>query len=199
MSDLFDEKAKDWDADEMIKQLSSAVGSSIIKYTPLHNQMNVMDFGAGTGLISSHIAPLVNKIIAVDISNAMLDKLIAKQELKGKVEAICQDITTTPLDTQFDLIMSAMALHHVKDTNNLMQVFCQHLKPGAMLALADLDKEDGSFHPENIEGVYHSGFEREVLKSIMENSGFKDIQFFTAHTINKNEKNYPVFLITATK
>jgi len=199
MPDLFNEKAKDWDADEMIKQLSSAVGSSILEQISLHTQMQVMDFGAGTGLISSHIAPQVNKIMAVDISKAMLDKLIAKPELEGKVEAVCQDITATPLDTQFDLIMSAMALHHVEDTSNLMRVFFSHLKPGGMIALADLDKEDGSFHPEDIKGVYHSGFERDALKIILENNGFKDIQFFTAHTINKNEKSYPVFLVIATK
>lgn len=31
MSDLFDEKAKDWDVNEMILQLSKATSSAIIK------------------------------------------------------------------------------------------------------------------------------------------------------------------------
>ena len=163
MSDHFNEKAKTWDVDEMVKNLSSAVGASILEHTSLKSQMNVLDFGAGTGLISSHVAPLVNKIIAVDISKAMLDKLVAKPELQDKVEALCQDILDTPLSTQFDLIMSAMAMHHVDDTNKLIQTFSDHLASGAQLALADLDKEDGSFHPADIEGVYHSGFERYSL------------------------------------
>ena len=50
MSDLFNEKAKDWDASEMKKMISSAVSASILEHVPLHQQMNVMDFGAGTGL-----------------------------------------------------------------------------------------------------------------------------------------------------
>jgi len=50
----------------------------------LHEQMRVMDFGAGTGLISSQVAPLVKKIVAVDISEAMLNKLVAKPELQEK-------------------------------------------------------------------------------------------------------------------
>lgn len=161
--------------------------------------MDVMDFGAGTGLISSHVAPLVNKIVAVDISKAMLDRLILKPELQGKVEVVCQDITDKPMDTQFDLIMSAMALHHVEDTQKLMNTFSRHLKPGAKVALADLDKEDGSFHPEGTEGIFHPGFERDELQTFLENDGFDDIQFFTAHIIRKEDKQYPVFLVIATK
>ena len=46
MSEYFDNKARDWDADDMVKQLSSAIGSAILEQVPLHNQMDVMDFGA---------------------------------------------------------------------------------------------------------------------------------------------------------
>ena len=199
MTDLFNEKAKDWDADEMKKALSSAVGSSILQHVRLSDQMVVMDFGAGTGLISSHVAPLVNKIAAIDVSKAMLDQLVLKPELQGNVEAVCQDIILEPIDTQFDLIVSAMALHHVEDTGNLIRIFCEHLKPGAQVALADLDKEDGSFHPEDAQGVFHDGFERDELKTLLEKNGFDDIRFFTAHVINKEDKQYPVFLVTASK
>ena len=83
MSDLFTEKAQTWDADDMVVKLSSAIGSSILKNVPFDSQMDVLDFGAGTGLISSHVAPLVNKIVAVDVSSAMLDKLTSKPEFDG--------------------------------------------------------------------------------------------------------------------
>ncbi len=199
MADLFNEKAKDWDASEMKRLISSAVGSTILKHIPLHPQMDVMDFGAGTGLISSQVVPFVNKIVAVDISKAMLEKLISKPELQSKVKAVCQDITDKPMDTKFDLIMSAMAVHHVEDTLKLINTFYEHLKPGAKVALADLDKEDGSFHPEGSEGVFHSGFERDELQQMLESNGFNNVHFFTAHIIKKQEKQYPVFLVVATK
>jgi len=199
MSDLFNEKAKDWDASEMKRLISSKVSSSIVKHVPLHSKMDVIDFGAGTGLISSQIVPYVNKIIAVDISKAMLDKLVSKPELQGKVEAICQNIINEPLNSQFDLIMSAMALHHVEDTLELISTFSNHLKPGAKVALADLDKEDGSFHPEGTEGVFHAGFDRQALQTLLERNGFIDIQFYTAHIVHVKEKQYPVFLVVATK
>jgi putative AdoMet-dependent methyltransferase len=199
MSDLFNEKAKDWDASERKQLISSAVGAAILKNVPLNPQMNVMDFGAGTGLISAHIVPFVDKIVAVDISRAMLEKLTEKQEFQGKVEAVCQDITDKPIDAKFDLIISALALHHVEDTLKLINTFVEHLKPGAKVALADLDKEDGSFHPEGSEGVFHSGFERDELQTLLEKNGFYDVQFITIHTMQKNDKQYPIFLVVATK
>jgi cyclopropane fatty-acyl-phospholipid synthase-like methyltransferase len=199
MTDMFKEKAQDWDVNDRIKQLSSAIGSCIIKNVELNEQMHVLDFGAGTGLITSQVAPHVSKITAVDISQSMLDKLIAKQELKDKVQALCQDITSEPTGIEYDLIMSAMAMHHVEDTDNMVKQFAVHLKSGAKIALADLDKEDGSFHPKGVEGVYHDGFERDEFRATLAKHGFKDINFETAHTVNGETRPYPIFLALATK
>jgi SAM-dependent methyltransferase len=92
-----------------------------------------------------------------------------------------------------------MAMHHVPDTAALIQSFADHLIPGGRLALADLDTEDGSFHPDEAAGVFHNGFDRGELQTMLEKRGFSDIHFFTAHTIMKEGKAYPVFLVTATK
>jgi len=199
MSDLFDEKSKDWDTNDMIKALSSGVGATILEHVALNRQMSVMDFGAGTGLISAQVAPHVNKITAVDISESMLDKLAAKPELQGKVEVVRQDLLDSPALGKFDLIISAMALHHVEDTDRLIAKFAEHLDAGARIALADLDKEDGSFHPPETEGVYHFGFERDTLDAALQSHGFTEITFHTAHTVDKESGRYPVFLVTATK
>jgi len=199
MSEYFDKKAEDWDADDMVRSLSAAIGSAILEHVPLNNQTEVMDFGAGTGLISSYVAPLVRKIVAVDTSDAMLDALVAKPELHGKVEAVCRDITDRPLDAQLDLIMSAMAMHHVQDTHKLIQRFAEHLRPGGMVALADLDKEDGSFHPDEAAGVFHHGFDRDELRAILEMHGFENVHYLTAHTVAREDKEFPVFLVTGTK
>ena len=90
-------------------------------------------------------------------------------------------------------------MHHVEDTEHLIKTFALHLNPNGKIALADLDTEDGSFHPEDIEGVYHHGFDRDALRAILEQNGFADIEFVTAHTVNKEGKDYPIFLVTATR
>lgn len=199
MTDLFKEKAQDWDVNEMVKALSSGIGAAIYDNVSLNDAMHVMDFGAGTGLITAQVASRVNKVTAVDVSAAMLEQLAAKEELQGKVETLCQNILEQPIGTEFDLIVSAMAMHHVEDTDKMVQGFSEHLKSGAQVALADLDEEDGTFHPADVEGVYHDGFKRDVFQSVLERHGFKDISFVTAHTVNKEEKAYPIFLAVATK
>ena len=199
MADLFEEKAKDWDMNELVLNLSAAVGAAIKEQIELNDSMQVMDFGAGTGLVTTQIAEQVGKITAVDVSESMLDQLVAKEHLKLKVDAVCQDILDIPLDTRFDLIVSAMAMHHVKDTDALVQSFADHLKPGARIALADLDSEDGTFHPADTVGVFHNGFDRDEFQSILESKGFTDVNFVTAHTVNKEGRPYPIFLVTAVK
>jgi 2-polyprenyl-3-methyl-5-hydroxy-6-metoxy-1,4-benzoquinol methylase len=183
----------------MVKALSTGIGSAILDNVILNESMQVMDFGAGTGLITAQVANEVGKVTAVDVSQAMLDRLAAKEELRGKVEIVCQNIIEQPIGTEFDLIISAMAMHHVEDTDKMIQRFAEHLKPGARVALADLDEEDGSFHPEDVQGVYHSGFNREAFMDKLEAHGFKDIRFVTAHTASKEEKSYPIFLALASK
>ena len=199
MTDLFQEKAQDWDVNDMVKALSLGIGSAILENVTMDDSMQVMDFGAGTGLITAQVASKVGKVTAVDVSEAMLERLAAKDELRGKVEIVCQNILEQPIGTEFDLIVSAMAMHHVEDTDKMIKRFVEHLKPGARVALADLDEEDGTFHPEDAQGVHHSGFNREAFMKKLEANGFKDIRFVTAHTAGKEEKDYPIFLVLASK
>lgn len=147
MTDLFQDKAEDWDARPLPMMISEGVGKALLNGIELHEDMRVMDFGAGTGLICSHVASHVKRVYAVDISASMLEKLAAKPGLQGKVEPVCQDILERPLSQRFDLIVSAMALHHVEDTERVFRTFAQHLKPGGQIALADLDREDGIILP----------------------------------------------------
>ncbi|MDQ7002357.1 MAG: class I SAM-dependent methyltransferase [Ghiorsea sp.] len=122
------------------------------------------------------LAPYVAKVSAVDISPSMLAKLTEKLELQDKVDTFCQGILEQPLNQKFDVIISAMAMHHVEDTYKMIQAFAVHVKEGGQVALADLDKEDGSFHPTDIEGVYHDGFDQDMLKQKFVDAGNKGMK-----------------------
>jgi len=199
MSDLFQEKSETCDTNERIKKRSTAIGECILKNVALNKQMHILDFGAGTGLISTQIAPYVRQITAVDISESMLQKLISKPELKGVVKVLCHDLTTTPTGEKYDLIISAMSLHHIEDTNNLIKQFSAHLKEGGKIALSDLDTEPGTFHTPGSEGIFHFGFDRHELSQILMMNSFENIQFFTAYNEIKEDFLYPIFLVVATK
>lgn len=199
VSDLFEDKASDWDERPVPVQISVGVFEALERSVTLSADATVLDFGAGTGLVCSKVAPRVARVLAVDISRAMLDKLAAKPELAGKVEIFCQNILETPLEQRADLIVSAMAMHHVEDTRALARTLFDHLLPGGQVALADLDAEDGTFHPPDTEGVFHAGFERDALGALLQEVGFDEPTFTTAVDVTKEERTYPVFLVTATK
>lgn len=199
MTDLFVDKAADWDRRPVPQQISEGVFRAIQARVPLDEQLVVIDFGAGTGLLAGKLAPHVKQILAVDVSPAMLEQLAAKPELAGKVEIFCQDLLQTPLGRTADLAVSAMAMHHVEDTRGLIRALFAHLAPGGRVALADLDREDGSFHPPGTEGVFHTGFDRGALEALLREAGFVDIELATACEVTKETGSYPVFLVTATR
>lgn len=197
MTDLFQDKAADWDSRPFPQQISEGVVGAIRANVPLDASMTVLDFGAGTGLVSNGIAPLVGHIHAVDISEAMLTQLAAKEALRGRVTIHCQDLLSAPLDVKVDLVVSAMAMHHVEDTAGLFRALYGHLRPGGRVALADLDAEDGTFHAPGTEGVFHSGFDRDALGAKLTAAGFSDVAFTTAVEVHKDGRVWPVFLVTA--
>lgn len=199
MTDLFSDKAAEWDSRPVPLQISEGVGHAMLDAVHFAPSQTVLDFGAGTGLVSSRIAPAVGSIVAVDVSPAMLEQLAAKEALAGKVEIVCQDILHEPLGRQVDVVVSAMAAHHVEDTAALLQALFAHLRPGGRLALADLDAEDGSFHPPGIEGVFHAGFARDAFAAHAEAAGFVDVSFRTACEVDRDGKRFPIFLCTATR
>lgn len=199
MEDLFKDKAVDYDARPVPAQISEGVYASLKDAVALSPDLTVMDFGAGTGLVCTRLAPHVGRVLAVDVSQAMLDQLAKKEELAGKVEVFCQNILETPLGRQVDLIVSAMAMHHVEDTRALLRTLFDHLVPGGRVALADLDKEKGDFHPPDVEGVFHAGFDRDKLATLLEEVGFVSPEFVTACEVFREERRYPIFLVTATK
>lgn len=199
MTDLFAEKAADWDTRPVPQQISAGVFTAIQRRVALSPALTVMDFGAGTGLVCGKLAPLVGRILAVDISPAMLEQLRARPELGDRVDVICQDLVEQPLDRQVDLVVSAMAMHHVQDTRALLRALFAHLVPGGRVALADLDREDGSFHPPNTEGVYHLGFDRDALAELLVDAGFEEVEIETACEVEREGSRYPIFLATATK
>lgn len=199
MQDLFEDKAADWDSRPVPQQISEGVFRALEAQVILSPEMKVMDFGAGTGLLAGRIAPRVAKVLAVDVSAAMLEQLAQKTELAGKVTTCCQDLTREPLSEQVDLVVSAMAMHHVADTPGLFRALFAHLVPGGQIALADLDAEPGTFHPEDAQGVHHHGFDRDELEKLLIEAGFQQVRFVTATEVRKEDGSYPVFLVVATK
>ena len=198
--DHFGKKAADWDENEKRTNNVRNIANTIREQVQVHSDMHIMDFGSGTGLLLEHVAPSVRKITAVDVSEAMNAQLEKKiDSLPCDVEIAAVDLAATDLQESFDGVISSMTMHHVEDVETMFAKFHAHLNEGGFLAIADLDKEDGTFHTEEDTGVYHLGFERDAFRKMAMDAGFQDVRTSDASVIHHDERAYPVFLLTARK
>lgn len=200
MTQRFDKAAHEWDSGDVRQNIASAVFKTLTSRIALLNTMKILDFGAGTGLLSFKIAPMVRSVTGVDLSSGMLEQLSAKNTASLRVEPLLHDIMASPLDQKFNGIVSSMAMHHVEDTLRLFQTFYAHLEKEGFVAIADLQEEDGTFHAQHgNEGVHHFGFNKEVLRDTIEKAGFRNVRFHDAYSVNREDGSYPIFLVTAMK
>ena len=201
MTSSFDARAQTWDDDPRRRKLAESIFAALERAVPLRADMAALDYGAGTGLLALAIAARVRRVLAVDSSAGMLAVLAEKARTGGaNVETLHADFAKDPLPAgPFDLVASAMTLHHVADVEGLLRKFFALLAPGGRIALADLDAEDGSFHGANAAGVHHLGFDRAALARQLAAAGFIGVCFSDAARNEKNGRAYTVFLAAARK
>lgn len=198
----FDEKAATWDQNPQTIERAGAIAAGMQRRLALHDRMRGFEYGCGTGTLSFLLSPLLQHITLADTSEGMLEVLNGKirDSSASNMSPVLLDLTQgdAPAGMSFDLIYTAMALHHIADTERILRIFNDMLAPGGYLCVADLDKEDGSFHSGAFAG--HHGFDRQKLQSKLEETGFANIGFETCYTIRKERDGvtaeYPVFLMT---
>ena len=202
MTSSFDARARTWDDDPRRVKLAESIFAALERAVQLRAEWTVLDYGAGTGLLALPLAARVRRVLAVDASAGMLAVLADKARAGGcaNVAGLRADFATDALPAgPFDLVASAMTLHHVADVAGLLRKFFALLAPGGRIALADLDAEDGSFHGANAAGVHHHGFDRAALARQLAAAGFIDVRFSDAARSEKNGRVYAVFLAAARK
>jgi len=200
----FDSKARQWDENPVFVERARKIAAGLRARVPLSPAMTALDYGSGSGLLSFPLKDELGHITLSDTSAGMLavaDEKIAAQGVRN-MATLQADLSVAGLpDTRFDLIYSSMALHHIPDTDAILAAFHAHLNPGGWLGIADLDKEDGSFH--GIEVDVHHGFDRDALSARLTRVGFDQIGFDTVFAIEKDrpegKRAYPVFLMVARK
>ena len=196
----FDEASKEWDKSDFKLNLAKNITDAILEELTFDGSQRVLDFGCGTGLVGLNIAPFVKSVVGADVSQGMLEMFDTKavaSVIDNVSSLLVDENSPLPFET-FDVITSAMALHHIKDPNEVFQRFSQALKSGGMIAIADLAKEDGTFHRDNT-GVYHFGFDEKEWDNFCVQNGFESPTMTRAYRVLKEGKEYDVVLCCARK
>ena len=195
----FDERARDWDTPDRIAR-AGEVANSIRKAVPLRKTDRLVDVGAGTGLLGLALLDDVGEIVLSDPSAGMIEVATEKLATAGlrSVTAVRPDLLVDPPPPdRFDIAVSLLVLHHIKDTAAALAAIHDLLVPGGRIALADLDTEDGTFHTAEAEGIHHLGFDRTAVTRLAAAAGFVDVATRTAMVMEEDGGGrYPVFLLT---
>jgi ubiquinone/menaquinone biosynthesis C-methylase UbiE len=198
--------ASQWESNPARVKLAGAVGRAISRIVPMQPHWRVLDYGAGTGLLTLCLQPRVGALLAVDASGGMLEVLSSKLPRAGigNVQVRQCDLVRQSLgETDFDLVTGSMMLHHIRDVPLLLNRLANLLKPGGWLAVADLDLEDGSFHGQ-ADDVFHHGFDRAQVANWLGDAGLENVRVEDAHSMTKPDatgqlRSYGIFLAAGQK
>lgn len=127
--------------------LSSAVHASGEEFKLLqqavinHPNAAVLDLGCGAGHVSFHVAPLVDKVIAYDLSADMLNVVAEAAKVKGLIniettQGIAESLPFA--DKSFDFVFSRYSAHHWQDLAVALREVKRVLKPNGVVAFIDV-------------------------------------------------------------
>lgn len=202
----FDKEAAKWDENPARIKLADDIVRAISEQIVLTPDMDITDFGCGTGLLALRLQPHVRSVTGVDSSKGMLDIFsakIAKQELNN-VSTLLVDLDKGDVLTgNYDLVVSNMTLHHIKEVRPLLAQLYKVTAPGGHLCISDLDLDGGQFHEDNT-GVFHFGFDRAALEEDFVEAGFDDVHSINAAEMvkpgaNGEMRRFSVFLMIGRK
>lgn len=201
----FDEKALIWDNDPKKNERAKVVAREIIDFIQPTKNLCALEFGCGTGLLSFELRDSFKRIALADNSEGMIKVLQQKIQIAGikNFEPLLIDFENDIQISKQDVVYTLMALHHMTDINKTLKTFNSILRKNGYLCIADLVKEDGSFHAHGNDFNGQNGFERKELAARLLSNNFSVEYYSECYVVEKEVDNilkkYPLFLMIAKK
>ncbi|KAH7067348.1 S-adenosyl-L-methionine-dependent methyltransferase [Paraphoma chrysanthemicola] len=214
----FTKEAAEWDANIKHVESTDMAFQAIKRYVPAFENgtsknLDVLELGCGTGLLSYKLAPHVRSLVGIDTADGMISafntKLTSVPEAQRNLCAINHFLTSADspelqgaaaaLSTQrgedshppyrFDLIVSHLTLHHIPSLPDIFDTLKDCLKPGGVLALTDYEdfgREAIRFHPAaKRPGVERHGLKKEETRDLLVGVGFNEVKVEEAYVLKK--------------
>lgn len=148
---------------------------SLLSMLPSLDGLTVLDMGCGSGIYAKELLKIGACVTAIDSSSEMVD--IVKSDLGEKLKVYVQDLDNgLPLEKSntFDLVISPLVIHYIKDLQKLFIEVARVLKPGGSFIFS-------THHPMvDFEGS-NSGnyFETELLTQLWNTTGSNvEVKFY---------------------
>ncbi|MDP4090782.1 MAG: class I SAM-dependent methyltransferase [Bacillota bacterium] len=170
----FEKVASQWDT--MRKGFfSEAVREKACDMAAVKEGQLAADIGAGTGFVTEGLLQRGLKVIAVDQSPEMLEKMRQKFKDFDVVDYRLGEAENLPIDNDsVDYAMANMYLHHVEDPLAAIKEMVRILKPGGKLVITDLDEHNHEFLRVEQQDRW-LGFKREDVEQWFLTAGLKNV------------------------
>ena len=129
--------------------------------------------GSGTGTFGMLDRFAAAQVVAVDMSQPLLDRIVeraASDGVAGRVSALIADLDASwPDVADVDVALASLSLHHVADPDRVLAELFAALRPGGVVAVAEMTEPPGVL-PDDL-GLGRPGLERRMLDLV--NAEFK--------------------------
>ncbi|KAK5125874.1 hypothetical protein LTR08_005121 [Meristemomyces frigidus] len=212
-NERFNKEAAAWDSRPFVHEASQGAAEAILrKCIALSvSPQQVLEIGCGTGILSFLIAPHVERLVAIDAAEGMIEMLEQKLQKPGAPKNIVpvavlledpEDASLPPADPakpngqrqKFDLITSHLVLHHIPDLKAVLETMFGCLTLGGRVMLTDFQdfgSEAKRFHPASkLGGVERHGIRITDMTASMKEVGFKHVEVRAEWTMSKKVERF---------
>ena len=161
----------------------------ILKVLDVQNGHVVADIGAGTGLFTRLLSPLVGergRVFAVEIAPAFLQYINESAEQQGLnniTPVLCSQRSTYLPSESLDLAFVCDTYHHFTFHQDSMASILRALKPGGQLVVIDFIREEG-VSSEWILSHVRAG--QAVVRAEIESAGFNFVEELRVPGLREN-------------
>lgn len=145
----------------------------------LSPEWTVADLGCGTGNVTELVAPHVERVVAVDRVEAMLEAARLRLNRARNVQFLSGAIEKLPLkDGAVDAAVCVLVLHHIPDPARAVKEMRRILRAdrgGGVVLIVDMVEHDREDYRHTM-GHAHLGFSGEAMTALLREAGFRSIR-----------------------
>jgi ArsR family transcriptional regulator len=137
----------------------------------------IADLGCGTGAVTEALAPIIDRMVAVDGSEAMLDAARERLAQHAHVDLRRGELEALPIEPEtIDLATLILVLHHLPDPGKVVTEVARILRPSGRILIVDMLPHDREEYRHEMGHVW-LGFSEERIRAYLDRAGFGAIRF----------------------